>query len=317
MDAIAEMIDVAFSGELAVQGTDIRTEVRMIKKLVPLISILQRFSETFRHVFDGFIFEDQGKTIALVNISRTAPKSKRWEIGNVATHPEYRRKGLARKLVTQVIEHARRHGAEACTLEVRTVNTPAYELYRDLGFTHYDSINELKLENLPDVEPLPAHEFSVRPMKLSEWEPRYQLALREIPADVQAFMPINQAEYRISLIEKVFEPIAKRAQKMDTYRWAFEMDGQLVGYVSLSARRVTKVTHHLVLRAAPEYHAALIEPMLSLALSKLKTYPKNNTILAVRSSYQEFLSVLERYGFVVYDEMHRLGLKLNNNAQER
>ncbi len=310
MDAIGELMDIAFGAELAVTGTDIRTEIKMIKKMVPVIRVLQPFSDTFKHVFDGYAIEDQGRMIALVNVSKSAPKSKRWVIGNVATHPEYRRKGLARKLVTRAIEYVKEQGGDVCTLEVRSVNTPAYDLYRSLGFEHYDSISELKLEAVPETELIPAEGYSVRPMKLGEWEARYEVARREVPAEVQAFLPVNKAEFQIPGIAKAINPVFLWAQKSTDYWRAFEKNGLLVGYMLLNARRATKVTHRISMRTLPEHRISLIEPMVTLALSQLKGYPKNNTVISVRSSYEDLLAMLKRYGFVVYDEMHRLGLKL-------
>jgi len=310
MDAIIELIDVAFSEDLATQGTDIRTEFEMVKKLVPVIVILRIFSETFRHVFDGFVAEDAGRMIALVNVSRSTPKSKRWVIGNVATHPEYRRKGLARKLVTRAIEHAKELDADLCTLEVRSENIPAYELYRSLGFVHFDSISELKLETLPDIKPNKLDNgYALRPMKLMETEARYDIARREVPSEVQAFLPVNKAEFEIPPTARLFDPIARLAQKEDDHRWAFDHDGKLAGYVFLSARKVQKVAHRLSVRILPEHTAKLFHSMLTLALSTLQKYPRNNVLMSARSSYKSQLEVLKQYGFVVYEETHRLGLK--------
>jgi len=310
MDAIGELLDVAFKDEMATEGTDIRTEVRMIKRLVPVVSVMRHVSETFRHIFDGYVIEDQEQIIAMVNVSREGPRSKRWVIGNVATHPDYRRRGLARKLINRAIEYIRENGAETCILQVRSVNTPAYDLYRSLGFVHYDSIASLKLEKLPGVKIVPSDGYDVHQMKITEWESRYVLALRETPDEVQAFMPLNKDEFNIAPMERMLYPLIRSVQKRDDHRWAFERDGRLAGYTSLIARRVEKVAHRLTMRCLPESQATLNEPMLTLALSNLKAYPENNTLTSIRSSNKERIEVLERYGFVVFDEMHHLGLKL-------
>ena len=56
------------------------------------------------------------------------------QILNVATHPDWRRKGLGRWLVEAVLEEARQEGAARVTLEVRRYNLPAIALYERLGF---------------------------------------------------------------------------------------------------------------------------------------------------------------------------------------
>ena len=56
------------------------------------------------------------------------------QVLNVATHPEYRRLGLGREIMTKIIAHSVSCGAEYITLEVREGNAPAIALYHSLGF---------------------------------------------------------------------------------------------------------------------------------------------------------------------------------------
>lgn len=53
---------------------------------------------------------------------------------NLGVLPEFRRRGYARKLITQAIERARCDGVERVTLEVRRSNNAARRLYERLGF---------------------------------------------------------------------------------------------------------------------------------------------------------------------------------------
>ena len=65
---------------------------------------------------------------------------------NLATAPEQRRQGVAKKLVRAGLKRAHRKGATRAFLEVRASNTVAQKLYAGLGFTgtsvrreYYDS----------------------------------------------------------------------------------------------------------------------------------------------------------------------------------
>lgn len=55
-------------------------------------------------------------------------------IANIAVHPGYRRKGIARALLRHVMEYAKQNGLLFLTLEVRPGNTAAIRLYRAEGF---------------------------------------------------------------------------------------------------------------------------------------------------------------------------------------
>lgn len=55
-------------------------------------------------------------------------------VANIAVFPEYRKKGIGRKLVRALLETARGEAYDFLSLEVRPSNLPAVELYRSEGF---------------------------------------------------------------------------------------------------------------------------------------------------------------------------------------
>ncbi len=58
-----------------------------------------------------------------------------WHIYNLATHPNFRRQGIARALLREGRARAQEQGARYALLEVRASNLPAQRLYRQLGFS--------------------------------------------------------------------------------------------------------------------------------------------------------------------------------------
>lgn len=63
-----------------------------------------------------------------------------WEIGheihitNLAVHPEWRRRGIARALLESILAEGRARGVLLAFLEVRPTNVEALGLYESLGF---------------------------------------------------------------------------------------------------------------------------------------------------------------------------------------
>jgi ribosomal-protein-alanine N-acetyltransferase len=49
-------------------------------------------------------------------------------------HPEYRRRGIARRLLAETLIAMSEKGARSATLEVRRSNLAAQDLYRKFGF---------------------------------------------------------------------------------------------------------------------------------------------------------------------------------------
>jgi [ribosomal protein S18]-alanine N-acetyltransferase len=55
-------------------------------------------------------------------------------IATIATHPNHRRQGIARKLLTYALRYMSKEGAVSSFLEVRESNTAAQEMYRKFGY---------------------------------------------------------------------------------------------------------------------------------------------------------------------------------------
>ncbi|MFH1739905.1 MAG: ribosomal protein S18-alanine N-acetyltransferase [bacterium] len=72
-----------------------------------------------------------GTVIGYVSYSVAAEEM---HIVNLATHPDYRRRGIARALTDACMEAGRSEGAGVVHLEVRESNAAAIELYNQLGF---------------------------------------------------------------------------------------------------------------------------------------------------------------------------------------
>jgi [ribosomal protein S18]-alanine N-acetyltransferase len=68
------------------------------------------------------------------------PASRCWvaevdgRIVGIATHPEYRRQGIAKKLLSHSLRYMNGEGAVSSFLEVRESNTTAREMYRKFGY---------------------------------------------------------------------------------------------------------------------------------------------------------------------------------------
>lgn len=90
---------------------------------LPLRRWLQRPSER-AHVADGRIVGYLGLWFMVDEAHIVA----------IATHPEYRRRGIGERLLARALELAREREARTVTLEVRVSNLPAQRLYEKYGF---------------------------------------------------------------------------------------------------------------------------------------------------------------------------------------
>lgn len=78
-----------------------------------------------------YVAEADGKIAGCCGIRNIAGEG---EITNVVVAPDYRKKGIARKMMEYMLDRAKEIGIGDCTLEVRVSNQPAIRLYESLGF---------------------------------------------------------------------------------------------------------------------------------------------------------------------------------------
>ncbi|MHA2351950.1 MAG: GNAT family N-acetyltransferase [Candidatus Thorarchaeota archaeon] len=82
------------------------------------------------------IMEDDGRIASVAGIHYVTPYGT--EIGNIATHPEYRRKGYAAACVKAVVEDVLEI-SELAILHYFEENTPAQNLYEKMGFKYSEA----------------------------------------------------------------------------------------------------------------------------------------------------------------------------------
>ncbi len=72
-------------------------------------------------------------------------------ITNLAAHPLYRRQGVGRALLNELIAVAKKNGVQYLTLEVRRSNLSAQDLYQQIGFVHMGVRRKYYLDNREDA----------------------------------------------------------------------------------------------------------------------------------------------------------------------
>ena len=315
-ESVSSLLEVVFENELQMKGLEIKNIFDEFKSLQPILKFMGIFSKNFKHVLDGFVIENKDdEIISSVNVGYSL--DDKYEISMVATHPDYRRKGFARKLVTQAVEYSKNLGAKMCILEVLDINEPAYKLYRSLDFVHYDTTTRQKLEpnQLSSVKQVNfPKEYQLQELERNKKtrKERYELDLKSTPKEVQIFHPVQKSKYCRPLLIRMIRPIARLILKPKTKTWTIHRENVLVGtiYVNLSKKEGTP--NRLDLMVDPKYNAKLVEPMLTYALEFIKEnlIVKQNVIIEFRTIDEIQKAICEKYGFIVVETLHLLGLKL-------
>jgi ribosomal-protein-alanine N-acetyltransferase len=90
-----------------------------------------RFELTENSASRCWVVELDGKIVGMLVAWMLVDEA---HIATIATHPDYRRQGVARKLLTYALRYMSKEGAVTSFLEVRESNTAAQEMYGKFGY---------------------------------------------------------------------------------------------------------------------------------------------------------------------------------------
>lgn len=168
---VADLIELCFHKTLDHEGESYVREMRRAAREPSWMRSVENASSV---PLNGFVWEENGKIVG--NASLIAFRHKRKKVhmlANVAVHPDYRHRGIARAVTEKVVDHARRHGADELWLNVRDDNPDAFDLYTDLGFREHSRRTQWQSADGPIPTAAPG-EFQVVPR-----QPRFWAAQRE------------------------------------------------------------------------------------------------------------------------------------------
>lgn len=258
LPAVADLIELCFSNTLDPEGRSYLDQMRRNGRDSGFLDWAPRVIESVSLPLSGFVWEDGGRVVGNVSL---VPFSKRgrkmFMIANVATHPDYRRRGIARALTQAAIQRAREKRAETIWLHVRQDNPGAIALYRDLGFyerarrtTWYAMAGSL----LPEAKRHPP--VSIRPASSWDWPQQNRWLEIAYPSSLDWYYANQWKVLKPGLLNGIYRFLAD----IDTLQWAAYRDNRL-GAI-LSCQRTSGRNDYLWLAAPRQPDPEIIMEVL-------------------------------------------------------
>jgi len=311
---MCDLAEVAYVDDYARMGRSARAEMERERRLEYIVRWAGVIFPPLRDAGRGLVWDMDGKIVSAVMYMRVGLSGTRWTIDTVATHPDHQRCGLARRLFARAVESIVQRGGADCSLKVREDNDAAYQLYRSVGFDHYDTTVHLKREERPIHHPAHLDGYYVQPLALKDWyaawRVRLDLALRETPQAVQRMMPVTEARFRRSRFVRGLAPLVIRVSGISVHHWSIESEGGPVATLTVRGDTTGNRNHEIDLSIDPAHEEALAGPLLDLGLTTLCRYPQANTLVETRAGREALLSALQERAFSVMSTWHWLGLNL-------
>lgn len=272
---LIELLRLVFGKELGAEGHQFFSSIPDSR--TP--AIFWRFDPMMARLTPGYIWEVDGNLVGNVTLLPTRSET-RYLVANVAVHPDFRRRGIARMLMAAVHEEVhQRHGGEIL-LQVDYDNELALGLYRSLGYdvrgsmitwrSSVSRIRDLLLDNSANT-----YIADVRKLEQGRWKEAYQLDKGALPSDLHWPDALEADIYKRSLRRRASDFLNGRFQ----HSW-MTVDGEnrMNGLATISGEWGRP--HQLYLRVHPLWRGRLERLLLQKLIDGLRTLPRRNVQLA-------------------------------------
>lgn len=300
--------------EWSVQADEVEsmaTSMKNYRRMWPLIRLVQWLSPPLRDVLRGHVWEEDGQVVGFTNVNRRGTTDV-WYVSGVGVRPGYRRRGIARQLLTASLDLVREYGAHVVLLDVISDNYPAYKLYESLGFETYTGVPtfELPSQSAPSAPSLPAG-YTQEAVDLFEWQSRYELDQRITPDHVLPYEPVEESRYRRPPMARLLMPLFSKADGLKTECFVVRTQTGNVVAFGRSEARVRKVGRNEIRARLDPAHADLAPYFIQFLLRRVLTLSPARIVETWLPQWQSaVIDAAKQAGFEQRLLMHRMGMQL-------
>lgn len=277
LGAMAELIELCFGPRMDDAGRATVRELRMISQSGPLLNLFYRLDRLLDGLEQGFVWLDKGHLIGNVSVSAAGYPRKfgtGYIVANVAVHPDYRRRGIARAMLEAALRLIRERGGNFAVLQVEADNEGARRLYRLLDFheerTFIRWYRPSHIRPPRRMEHLPFMTLRQR----SDWRAEYELArlLRPNSRGGMGWLrPTDESLFRPSVLRALGGLLSARGDE----RWIVRHpNGQGVA-ASVHVTTPFGGPARLELLVHPAYQGQLEEPLLNTVLRRVESHHRS------------------------------------------
>lgn len=275
---VMKLLELVFGGSLDAEGQRMLSDSTRASQGP---AFLWRLNPASSKLALGFVWEANGRIVGNVTLLITKTEG-RYQVVNVAVHPDFRRRGIARGLMQQVTAMVRQRNGREILLQVDKNNNSAVSLYQSLGYEILGSMTnwQTAVSRLRAIPPVlkPMTEVAsqpplihIRDLRRQEWAAAYDLDRASLPADLNWPELPPPDFYKTSWWGQAANYVNGRR----TERWvAATPQDELVGLVHIFSE--WGQPHIALVRIHPAWRGRLERPLAAKMVSRLQELPRRN-----------------------------------------
>lgn len=225
---VADLVELCFYDTLDPEGKQYLNEMRRAAQNPSLMGWASNLIDEASMPPSGYVWEEDGRLVGNLSLIPISAQGKRgYMIANVATHPDYRGRGIAMALTVTALKHAQEHGAASVWLQVREDNPSAVHIYEVNGFK--ERMHRTSWYNGPEPheQPVPMG-IRVGKRQPSHWSLQREWLKRIYPTDLNWHIPFDWNLFKPDVWGKIYRIFTFEF----LHHWSVERNGELKGVLS-------------------------------------------------------------------------------------
>ncbi len=227
--AIADLIEVAFAGQMDVEGREYLRHIRQVSSSLGGYIMDGTTPETSQLPFQGYLWEEDGRIIGnLTLILVRKQQTRTYFIANVAVLPEYRGRGIGRQLTDRAIAHVQAHQGRRIYLQVRSDNAIAQHIYRNSGFEDFSCRTTWIFSQHRRPGALLSTGTKVTRRNREDWPQQKEWLIQTYPSEIAWNLPFSMDRLKPEL----FTNLNNFLNGFSSRTWSARQNGRLIGVAS-------------------------------------------------------------------------------------
>lgn len=234
LNAIADLIEISFGNQMDPDGREYIRHLRRASFDPNYLRWIPGSHERISFPLHGYVWEEDGKIIGNISLIPFIHRGK-WIylIANVAVHPDFRRRGIARQLTQRGLEHIKDHQVSSAWLQVREENTAAYNLYRSLGLEERAKRTTWLSINTPPVNLKLPQGVYIKNRSRKDWAKQAAWLNCIYPENIRWNFPLEIQRFKPGIFQQLYN-LLNHDQILN---WAAYYNNDLIGVLSWEPTR--------------------------------------------------------------------------------
>jgi len=234
LNGVADLIDVCFDFHMDEDGREYVRQIRRVAQSPKYMFDLSQKWIGSGVPMQGFVWEVDGRLVGNLTIIPFLREGK-WQylIANVATSPQFRRQGIARKLTQTALQYIQEHNGSTAWLQVREDNPAAYDLYASLGFHEVARRTTYRAQPRNYRNALEGSAIYLTQRRSSDWVSQKTWLEAIYPPEIAWHLPFQIHNFEPGIWNEFMHFI----QDEPVYQWSARRGDRLLGVASLELNK--------------------------------------------------------------------------------